>query len=181
MASDQGWERMSKDAKILDRANRDSKIIMLAISGVPTKQIADDVGISYNRADQIVEDALNLALEHYSEAAVQLFAKNYMRIDGLINRLLIRLEATPYGEDMNLSAIDRVDRLVNTQIKMLSRDNRIRANDDPDKPTLMRSVFPVQSVEYDRALELANADPDYNPEDEIEKLENAGRKQDEEV
>lgn len=166
---------MSKDAKILDRARRDSKIVMLAISGVPTKKIADEVDLSYDRTDQIIEDAMRLALEHYSNAAVQLFAKNYMRIDGLINRLMIQLENTPDGEDLNLSAIDRVDRLINTELKMLSRDNRIRTNDDPDNPTIRNTVFSVNSTEYDRALELASADPDFDPEDEVEKLENAGR------
>lgn len=168
---------MASNSVELQEVTLHEKIIHLTLQGKHPRDIANELDISDKTVTTVIKKALDEAKEHFVGDAQSLLVKNFVRVDKLIDTLMAS------GLSGDLKAIDRIDRLIQTQIKMLTL-HVVKPNTSENDWNGINNenVFTTSSPLYERALELAAADPEFEVTDgevlfeEIEKkLESQNR------
>ena len=139
----------------LEKIIRDKEIVKAALSGTRVADIAKDEELTEATVNKVIKEALESALYHFEQDAKSLLAKNYMRLDIIIETLMTKALSGEYP------AIDRVDKLINTQAKLLQHDPSSSKNKDGGVNIFSQQVFTTVSPEFKRLFELANDDPHY--------------------
>lgn len=152
----------SKQLQVLDT---ERTVVRLNLEGKNKFEIAEIMGLNHQTVDRYLKKALELAKQEFINDGERLLAKSYGRLEMLIERLWH--EAFVEG---NMAAIDRINKLVNTQSLMLSRVSglKIQIEGNPDKP--IHTVFHQGSADYELAKRLVEEDPDIVIEDPTEKF-----------
>jgi len=140
--------------KKLEKAIRDKEIIEAALSGIRISQIAKDEKLTEATINKVIKEALESALYHFEQDAKSLLAKNYMRIDIIIEILMAKALRGEYP------AIDRVDKLINTQAKLLQGPTLGNKKGESEKTIIFANkVITTASPEFMKLAALAQDDP----------------------
>lgn len=154
---------MDKSKKLALMDNKE-QITSLALGGKHPKEIAQILDLAETTVKKYLDEALEEAKAEYQDNTARLLAKSYMRADKLLDRLMEKFEnlAARGDEFIDLALVDRIDKLINTQTKMLTRNQpvKVQHQNDPNNPMGNQIIF-FGSPEYNRAVELATEDPQF--------------------
>lgn len=152
---------MGKPYKLI-KVQRNKDIIAMRLKGVSVEKIAETYGLDVGSVASIINKEMKKARDHLVQDAESLLAKSYMRLDVLIDKLMSEVD----DADNSLRVIDRVDKLINTQIKLITglRTRPVQSADGH----VVEQVFTTQSDEYELALTWVQQNGDFElPEKEL--------------
>lgn len=153
---------MSGNAIELQEYTKKSRIISMTLEGKHPNEIAKEVGMSEGNVRVIIKKALDEAKLHFINDSESLLVKDYVRAENLIEALTqLALQRDDKGNlvGADLKAIDRIDKLMNTKIRMMTLNvGKIKDKED-DEP--LDQIFSTGSPLYQRAIEMAEQNQDF--------------------
>jgi len=105
-----------------------------------------------------LKKALEEARDMFLEQAEGLLAKTYVRTELLIDLLMERVNNTSMQGEIDYAAIDRLDKLFNTQVRMLTGIVKTRRELEQEKPRL----FNTSQEEYIEIIDMMRSDENFD-------------------
>ena len=156
-----------KNSKELELTERNLQIIQMSKDGRGLKAIAEQFELSVSHVNKIIVDALKIARLEYEDTARELWVKNYYRTETILDRLMEEIFLVEGKEGTNYAAIDRVERYISLQNKMLLSYNDMSGIQKEQGQYNQINVFTSGSAEYTKYLEAAQSDPTYLPPQKV--------------
>lgn len=164
---------MANKSTKLKKLFTNNDIVSKALTGKSPSIIAEEVGLTEAQIQNILNKAYDDARDHYMKDAQGLLAKKYMLVETLITKLMDSFMKSAEGENgkeiIDLAIVDRIDKLIATQMRLIAsgQTGRIQTDDEIGNAKIyIDKVFSINSPEYERIRELAAGDPNYGLKDE---------------